>query len=309
MKVIFLGPESHQKFVKKLLPKFNVIFANTELLVDREIKDADIIFDAYMKVPFNEERLNSAKKLKLFITATTGASHVSINILEKKNIPILTLKGQEHITKNLTAAAEHSWLLLMAAARQLPSALNETKGGEWDRNKFPGTMLRGKSIGVVGCGRIGEWVGKYATAFGMIVYGYDPCNLPNPDIFDAKELDEMLSISDFVSIHVPLLESTKLLFDAARISKIKRGAILVNTSRGEIIDEIALLQALESCHLKGVGLDVITSEPYTVNDPLIIYSQNNDNLLITPHIGGFSPDALDIVLKFSCDRINSFFND
>jgi phosphoglycerate dehydrogenase-like enzyme len=309
MKLIFLGPESHEQFVRHSLPNFTLIFATSEEQVDKSINDVEVIFDAYMKVPFNEKRLNAASKLKLFVTATTGASHIATNILEEKKIPLLTLKGQEHITMGLTAAAEHSWLLLMAVARQLPVALNETIGGGWDRNKFPGVMLKGKTIGIVGCGRIGEWVGKYATAFGMKVYGYDPYNSPNTNIFESMELDEMLSISDFISIHVPLLDSTIQLIDADRISKIKNGAIFVNTSRGEIVDENALLKALETNQLKGAGIDVITAEPYIENDPLILYSQKHNNLLITPHIGGFSPDALDVVLRFSCERINKFFND
>lgn len=309
MKLIFLGPQSHEQFVKQNLSDFTVIFATSEEQVDQSIKDVDVVFDAYMKVPFNEQRLNAAVKLKLFVTATTGASHIATNILAEKKIPLLTLKGQEHITRGLTAAAEHSWLLLMAVARQLPIALNETKAGGWDRNKFPGVMLKGKAIGIVGCGRIGEWVGKYATAFGMKVFGYDPHNVPNPSIFEPKELDEMLSVSDFVSIHVPLLDSTKLLIDADKISKIKKGAIFINTSRGEIVDETALLNALKNNHIKGAGIDVITAEPYIESDPLIIYAQKHNNLLITPHIGGFSPDALDVVLLFSCDRINNFFND
>ncbi len=307
MNIIFLGPDSHEQFVRDLLPNFNVICAISEEQVDENIANADVVFDAYMKVPFNEECLLKANSLKLFITATTGASHIATNILEEKNIPLLTLKGQEHITRGLTAAAEHSWLLLMAVARQLPIALQETVNGGWDRNKFPGVMLKGKSIGIIGCGRIGEWMGKYATAFGMKVYGYDPYTKPNAEIFEEKDIDELLPLVDFVSIHVPLVEATKNLINSERISKLKKEAIFVNTSRGEIVDEVALLNALKNNLIKGAGIDVVTAEPYIENDPLIIYTKSNSNLLITPHIGGFSPDALDVVLKFSCDRINTFF--
>ena len=306
MNIIFLGPDSHEQFVRDLLPNYNVIYAISEKKVDATIADADVIFDAYMKVPFGEERLQKANSLKLFITATTGVSHIATNILEEKNIPLLTLKGQEHITRGLTAAAEHSWLLLMAVARQLPIALQETVNGGWDRNKFPGVMLKGKSIGIIGCGRIGKWMGRYATAFGMKVYGYDPYTKPNAEIFEEKDIDELLPIVDFVSIHVPLVETTKNLINSERISMLKKDAILVNTSRGEIVDEEALLNALKNNMIKGAGLDVVIAEPYIENDPLIIYTKINSNLLITPHIGGFSPDALDVVLKFSCDRINTF---
>lgn len=306
-RLIYLGPDSHFEFIASQLPTFEVIQANSEHEVDDIIERCDVIFDAYMKVPFKNDRLSKASILKLFITATTGTSHIDTEFLNQKNIPVLTLRGQEHITRGLTAAAEHSWLLLMAIARQLIPATQEVKNGEWDRNKFPGIMLKGKTIGIVGCGRIGEWMAKYANAFGMKVLGYDPYSKINNDLFEEAHLLDLLSRADFVSIHVPLNDSTKLLIGSKEFELLKPSSIFINTSRGEIIDETALLEALQNKKIKGAGIDVITAEPYINNDPLVEYARKNSNLIITPHIAGYSPDALDVVLKFSCERINNFF--
>ena len=146
-----------------------------------------------MKVPFPAERLGRARALKLFITATTGATHVATEELERRGIPLLTLKGQEHVTRNITAAAELSWLLLMSVARPFRAAIQEPLAGEWDRNKYPGTMLIGRTLGVIGCGRIGTWISRYATAFEMSVLGYDPFVTDFQAPIQAVDLDTLLA--------------------------------------------------------------------------------------------------------------------
>jgi D-3-phosphoglycerate dehydrogenase len=164
-------------------------------------------------------------------------------------------------------------------------------------------MLRGRAIGIVGCGRIGEWVSRYARAFGMTCLGYDP-HLPRfPEGVRGVSLAELLSHADVVSVHVPLNAETRGLLGAAELAGIKRGAILVNTSRGEIVDELALIEALEDGRLRAVGLDVLAGEPDVAAHPLVEYARTHPNVIITPHIGGFSPDALREVLAFCCRRI------
>jgi D-3-phosphoglycerate dehydrogenase len=306
--VIFLGPESHLPQVCSSLPSFDVQHCCTGDEVDARLERADVIFDAYMKVPFPPERLERARALKLFITATTGTTHVATSELERRGIPLLTLKGQEHVTRNITAAAELSWLLLMSVARPFRAAIQEPLAGGWDRNKYPGTMLRGRTLGVIGCGRIGTWISRYASAFEMRVLGYDPFVSTLPASFEPVDLDTLLATSDMVTIHVSYSEAARHLVDRDRIFRMKRGAVLVNTSRGELVDETALLDALKSGHLSGAGLDVLQGEPDIDDHPLVCYAREHPNLVITPHIGGFSPDALRVVVDFSCERIRHFFN-
>jgi phosphoglycerate dehydrogenase-like enzyme len=307
--VLYLGPETHLDQVRAELPGFDVRHCLAADEVDACIDRADVIFDAYMKVPFPAERLRRATSLQLFITATTGVTHVDVRELEPRGIPVLTLKGQEHVTKNITAAAELSWLLLMSVARPLRAAVEETLAGQWDRNKFPGTMLIGRTLGVVGCGRIGTWMSRYATAFGMRVLGYDPFKDDLEPTFTKADLNTLLAESDAVSLHVAYSEATRHLMSRERIFRMKKGALLINTSRGELIDESALLDALVTGHLAGAGLDVLQGEPDVATHPLVQYARDHTNVVITPHIGGFSPDALRMVLEFSCGRIRAFVAD
>ncbi len=194
------------------------------------------------------------------------------------------------MTRNITAAAELSWLLLMSVARPFRAAIQEPLAGEWDRNKYPGTMLRGRTLGVIGCGRIGTWVSRYAAAFEMKVLGYDPLVSTLPDTFEPVDLDTLLATSDMVTLHVELQRgrATSARTGSASL-RMKRGAVLVNTSRGELVDEAALLDALKSGHLSGAGLDVLQGEPDIDDHPLVGYAREHPNLVITPHIGGLQP--------------------
>lgn len=306
-KIIFLGPHEYHQYVQARLPDFNVVLAQNEDDVLEHIEESIAIFDAYMRVPFQEALLGKAQNLQLFITATTGVSHIDVNILEKKSIPLLTLRGQDHIIGGLTAAAEHSWHLLMSLTRNLPAARQEVLNGGWDRNMFPGRMLKGKTLGIIGCGRIGQWMARYANAFGMQVFGFDAIKEPDDTLFTSSSVDDLLRNADFISLHIPYSQENYNFLSTDKLSITKRGVCVVNTSRGEILDENALLQGLKNGHIAGAALDVLRAEPYIDKDPLVEYARTHNNLIITPHIGGLSPEALEIVLDFSCKRINKHF--
>ena len=308
MQLLYLGPAETLDHVRASLPDgFNVQLALDDAGVDQILPTCDVLLDAYMRIRFPGERLARAQNLKLVVTATTGADHIDALALAQRNIPLLTLKGQREVLRNITPAAEHSWLLLMACARSLRSAVQDVLKGEWDRNKYPGIMLRGKTLGIVGCGRIGEWMSRYGTAFGMKCLGYDPYVDPWPATIDKADLDTLLAQSDFVSVHVTLSDETRGLLGRREINLLKPGVVVINTSRGEIIDETALLNALVSGKIGAAGLDVLSGEPDVDRHPLLEYARAHDNLIITPHIGGFSLDALKYVLSFSCQRIVDFF--
>jgi D-3-phosphoglycerate dehydrogenase len=275
--------------------------------VSAEIGDAVAILDASMKVPLRGELLEQAGKLKLVVTATTGADHIDGGLLEERGIPLLTLKGQRQVLEQLTPAAELSWLLLMACARRLRPAIHHVEDGGWNRELFPGIMLNGRTLGLVGCGRIGQWMGRYANAFGMRTLGYDPYLEEWPAHISRADLDNLLSLSDFVSIHVHLSEETRGLINAERLALAKHGVIFINTSRGAIIDENALISALENGRVSAYGCDVLEGEPQVTSTRIWQYAREHPECVITPHIGGFSPDALDVVLRFSASRVVSHF--
>ncbi len=312
MNVIYLGPESGIAAVKDTLGEgFHLLTpATTPADVIPLLPQAHAILDASMKVPLRKSELDSAANLKLIVTATTGADHIDSATLKDRGIPLLTLKGQKHVLNELTPAAELSWMLLMACARHLRAANRHVEAGQWDRELFPGMLLKGRTLGLIGCGRIGQWMARYATAFGMRVIGHDP-HLPVaewPSTIEHSDLDTVLQNAHAVSIHVHLSDETRGLLRQREFSLMRPGTILINTSRGAICDEDALLQSLESGHLGGYGTDVLEGEPAIRNSRVWSYAQTHDNCLITPHIGGFSPDAVDIVLKFSAERIRGHFD-
>jgi D-3-phosphoglycerate dehydrogenase len=276
--------------------------------VQVHIKTCDALLDASMKVRITDSMVASAANLKIISCATTGSDHIERGELERRSIPVRTLMEDRELLLNLTPAAELSWTLLMACARMLPAAVNHVKKGGWTREMFPGIMLKGKRIGIIGCGRIGTWMSRYAQAFGMDIVGYDPFIQDFPAQIQPVSLEELVRSSDFITIHVPLDENTKGLLSEDLFATLKPGAILINTSRGAVIDEKALLRALESEQLQAAGLDVLTDEPDVEKSVLFRYAQTHDNLIITPHCGGFSHDAVKLVCRRAAEKIVEYLH-
>jgi D-3-phosphoglycerate dehydrogenase len=191
----------------------------------------------------------------------------------------------------------------------LPAAVKSVAEGRWVREDFPGLMLRGRRLGIVGCGRIGGWMARYGRAFGMEVVGHDPFLDTLPDGVTRVTLEELVSTSDVVTVHVHLNEETRGLLSADLIRRIKPGAIFLNTSRGALADEAALLDALKDGRLAAAGLDVLDGEPEITEHPLRRYAQEHDNLMITPHCGGFSPDAVRVVCRRAAEKIRDRLRD
>jgi len=309
-RAVYTGPKHSLKILNQRLgDMFEVVYVEpTPEALLPEFKKCTVFLDASMKVPIDDINILQAKNLKLVITATTGANHIDSSALKKRNIPLLTLKGQTKLLHSLTPAAELNWLLIMACARKLRGAFYHVREAGWDRVKFPGVMLKDKTIGIIGMGRIGSWTARYANAFGMNILGFDPNIDRLPEYVNSASLEEIMRESDVISIHVHLTDKTIEMINKNLISKIKKGAIFVNTSRGELTDEKALVESLKSGRLSSVGVDVLSGEPNIKQNPLWKYSQNNNNVIITPHIGGFCPDAVDTVVDFSCSRIIDYFS-
>jgi D-3-phosphoglycerate dehydrogenase len=271
--------------------------------VQSQIKTCDAFLDASMKVRITDAMIASATNLKIISCATTGSDHIERRELKRRSIPVRTLAEDRELLLNLTPAAELSWALLLACARMLPASIDHVKSGGWNREMFPGVMLKGKRIGIIGCGRIGTWMSRYAAAFGMDIVGYDPLIVDFPPQIKPLSLEELVRSSDFITIHVPLNEDTKELLSEDVFAILKKGAILINTSRGAVVNEMALLNSLESGRLLAAGLDVLADEPDIEKSPLFQYLQIHDNLIITPHCGGFSHDAVRIVCRRAAEKI------
>lgn len=274
-----------------------------------ELRQADALLDASMKVRITDAMIAAAVRLRVISCATTGSDHIARGELAARGIVVHTLREHPEVLQNLTPAAELSWALLMACARRLPAAVAHVKSGGWVREEFPGIMLRGRTLGLVGCGRIGGWMARYAAAFGMEVMGYDPHLASFPQGIRPASLADVFRQADFISIHVHLTPETTGLVSAALLDTTRPGVVLINTSRGQVIDEDALLRGLMSGHIGAAGLDVLAREPDIAADPLVSYAREHDNLLITPHCGGFSPDAVRLVCAHAARKIKGVLSD
>ena len=303
--IVYLGPPEGFHAVSLTLDGA----ARTEYVgaEEREVTSAligaDGLIDASMRVKITAEMLRGAPNLRIISCATTGSDHIARDEAESRGIEIRTLREDPELLRDLTPAAELSWALVMACARRLVPAVAHVKEGNWRREQFPGMMLRGRTLGLVGCGRIGQWMARYATAFGMRVVGCDPNVDPWPGTIERATLLEVAEQADVLSVHVHLSDATSGLISAEVFERMKSGAIFINTSRGAVADEPALLKSLGSGRLAAAGLDVLDGEPEIETHPLLKYARTHDNLLITPHYGGYSADAVRLVCRRAAEKV------
>ncbi len=240
-----------------------------------------------LKHTIDREVIDCGKKLRFIVTPTTGLDHIDIEYASSKGIQVLSLKGQTEFLKSVRATAELTIGLAISLMRHIPNASQSVLQGDWNRDLFRGEELYGKTAGIVGLGRLGTIVAGYFKAFGMKVIGHDPYVVSNNVDESLADISELLSRSDLVSLHVSYDESTKLLIGHGELSRFKKGAYLINTSRGGIVDETALLTALQEGQIAGAALDVLSGEPHINSRHLLVdYAKKHSNVLIVPHIGG-----------------------
>ncbi len=250
-------------------------------------------------------------RLKAIVTATTGVDHIDMDAAQKNGIAVLSLRGETEFLREIRATAEHTWGLLLSLIRKLPFAFQSVQQGQWQRDYFRGNELYEKTLGIIGYGRLGERVSEFGHAFGMKILAYDPYKDLFPSwITPCNQLKDLLRKSDVVSLHVPLNQQTENLMNQENFGSMKSNALFINTSRGAIVDEVALLQALKSKKLSGAALDVLQNEfKFEQNEshPLVEYSKQNQNLLITPHVGGATYESMTKTEVFMAQKLRNFF--
>lgn len=231
------------------------------------------------------EALSRAKRLKVIGRAGVGVDNIDVAAATERGIAVLNAPSG-----NTISAAELTFALLLAAVRRVPAADRSMRAGEWDRKSFNGIELYGKTLGLIGAGRIGGEVARRARAFGMRVIAYDPyINEERARALDLEllPLDEVLGRADIVSLHVPLTETTAGLIGKRELALLRPGAFLVNAARGGVVDEQALYEALVEGRLAGAALDVYEQEPLPPDHPL----RKLDNVVLTPHLGAATEEA------------------
>jgi len=305
LRVGYLGPSLAQDVVVDALgPEIELI----ELGLDasrlaEELPALDGLIDASTRVPLDAAALSTADRLKIVSLASTGTSHVDIAAADTAGVEVRSLREDTALLSQLTPAAEHTWALVLACARSLPAAVSHSRSGDWEREQFPGMMLRGRRLGIVGLGRIGGWVARYGAAFGMEVVAHDPDRTDWPSGVAACELADLFATCDVITLHVHLSDQTEGFIGRALLERCRPGTILVNTSRGGVLDEGAVLELLRAGVLGAVGLDVLAEEPPSATNPILLASQESLNLILTPHIGGFSPDAVRLTVGRAAQKV------
>lgn len=260
-----------------------------------EVAQAEVIWTR-LGHKIDEVFLANAPKMLVLVTPTTGLNHVDLEALAKRGTAVICLKGETDFLSNITSTAELTWGLIIELHRRIGAAHQAVVSGEWNRDKFRGLQLSGRTLGIVGMGRLGRIVADYACAFRMPVLCHTPEATPMPEGCRATPLNNLLAKSDIVSLHASYSVDSRHMIGREAFAAMKPGAMLINTARGELIDEDALLESLTTGWLGGAALDVIDNENTRavlgIRHPLIAYAANNSNLIFTPHIGGACTDAM-----------------
>jgi D-3-phosphoglycerate dehydrogenase len=240
--------------------------------------DAIIIRSA---TKLTKDVLEKATKLKAVARAGVGVDNVDLKYAKERGIAVMNTPGG-----STSAVAELALGMMLALARRLAYADASMKAGKWEKKTLEGVQLSGKTLGIIGLGRIGRKLGDYARALGMKTIGYDPLVTGAVENVTKVSLDELYAQSDYISLHIPLTSETKHMICDASIAKMKKGVRIINCARGGVIDEAALGRAFDTGHVAGAGLDVFEAEP-----PAAENISKHANVVATPHIGAATAEA------------------
>jgi D-3-phosphoglycerate dehydrogenase len=273
------------------LAYYDTLPGSEERLIER-IREAEIVLNIRSSQKFTERVFAGCPRLRLLSVWGTGTDHVDLGAAGRHGVTVTNTPGVSAVS-----IAEHTLALLFAVARRIPQVDRATRAGEWPRGRS--VELHGKTCGIVGLGAIGRQFARLAAGIGMRVIAWTMHPRPGDPIVP---LDELYRTADVISLHLRLSRETEGLIGAPQFALMKAGAILINTARGAIVQEEALLEALTSRRIAGAGLDVFASEPLAAGHPLAAL----DNVVLTPHCAGITPEALEAGLRMSVENIWAF---
>jgi D-3-phosphoglycerate dehydrogenase len=253
----------------------------------------------------DEAILGPSPRCRILATPVTGLDHIDLAACEQRGIRVISLRGEVEFLRGVRGTAELTVGLAIALMRHIAPAARAVRQGQWNRDLFRGGELYGNTAGIVGMGRLGTLVADYLRAFGMTVLGYDPRDdFPSEAAERMASLEELLERANVVILLVRYDSTTRHLIGARQFSQMRPGAVLVNTSRGGVVDEEALLAALHSGSLAGAALDVLDGEPHIAADhPVIAYARLHDHLLVVPHIGGNTWESVEKAEVFLAHKV------
>lgn len=267
--------------------------ADVEVVKQTGLSEEELVaiigeFDALLvrsQTKVTEKIMNAGSRLKVIGRAGVGVDNIDLEAATKRGIVVINAPDG-----NTIATCEHTFAMIMAVARSIPQAYKKTISGEWDRKSFVGVELRNKTLGIIGMGRIGTEVAKRAKVFGMEVIGYDPFltdERAEKIGVRLKTVNEIAAEADFITVHTPLTKETHHIISTEQFALMKQGVRIVNCARGGIIDEAALLDAIDKGIVAGAAFDVFEDEPPQADHPLL----NNPKVIVTPHLGASTVEA------------------
>lgn len=267
----------------------------------KQYKDFDIL-SVFVFSRVDRHVIESLPNLRLIVTRSSGFDHIDVQAAGENSILVSNVPGYGSMP-----VAEHVFTLLLAVLRKVVKADSMVRSSKWLSPRLQGRLVNGKTFGVIGTGAIGESVARIARAFGANVIAYDIVKKPVLEaegVLKYVPLEEVLEKSDIISLHVPLTKETYHMVNRDSIAMMKKDAVLINTSRGQIVDQDALVEALRTGRISGAGLDVFEKEPPDPDDPLL----KLENVVLTPHIAWNTAEAEDYILRSTVNIIRAFVN-
>lgn len=293
-----------QNFSKIGLEKLEAIgqvqqfdFKTIEELV-QVCKNIEVLF-VRLRFKFTKDVLVQFPNLKFILSATTGIDHIDEDFFVKRGGKIICLKGETEFLEQIPSTAEHTWALLLSLVKKIPFSFDDVKKGNWNRDFFKGNNLKNKKIAILGMGRVGKQVAKIANCFDMEVGFYDIKEIDVPYLkFDSPMT--LFEWANIISIHIPQNKSNENYIDKTLLSHIKKSAVLINTSRGGIWDEVTLCEMILNKEINGVATDVLKNELDNKIDKngLVTLSKKGFPIIITPHLAGATVESMEMTEDF-----------
>ena len=310
MKIICITQVKHLDGVYDLLEEFGNITYVPDITKE-ELKSTlfetktKYLFTNPNKQPFilDEEVLKDSN-IKVINTCSTGTNHIDMKYCKENNIEVWHLAKDYELINQLPSTAEHAFGLMLSLIRKIPMSFHSVKDGNWDYEPYIGRQLKGLTVGIIGYGRLGKMMETYCHAFGMTVKIHDPYE-------GYDDLDLVLRESDVISLHVHVTGKTVGMINGNTIKRMKKKPYLINTSRGEIVYEKKVIEAIEEGKLSGYATDVITDEFGNIhNSKLVEFSMNpTNNVIITPHVGGMTWEGQTKAYKWAINKFKGVQNE
>jgi lactate dehydrogenase-like 2-hydroxyacid dehydrogenase/CMP-N-acetylneuraminic acid synthetase len=316
LKVLCITPVSHIEGLVDMLEQCGDVTYKVD--IDRQGARDSLLRDKYNVIYTNpnkmtfriDEELLKGTSVEIVCTASTGTNHIDMNYCEKNNIEVISLTVDYEIIEKITSTAEMAFTLMLSLIRNLPKAVDGVKKYDWNYENYIGRQLNCLDVGIIGYGRLGKHYARFCEPFFRNIFITDPYKKVD-DKYYQTDFDHLLKESDVVVLHVHLNDDTYHMINETTISKMKNGAYLVNTSRGDIVDEEAVIDAIKSGKLKGYATDVISDElcEGLENSSLIKAMKEGHNIIISPHIAGMTKEAQELAYRRVATRLLEKINE